>query len=129
MPLSAAPSWNTLKNKPTTVAGFGITDMSTQNVATAQNGIATGSNLSANLAGSSRSLGSTYTNTKGKPIVVYVGGTNATNGNTQIILNGSVVGIINGYGGSNGGSFVVPVGATYALSSGAMGLQYWFEYS
>lgn len=36
MPVSQPPpSWASIKSKPTTVAGFGITDMATQNVANA----------------------------------------------------------------------------------------------
>lgn len=36
MPISAPPpSWTSIKNKPTTVGGFGITDMASQNVASA----------------------------------------------------------------------------------------------
>lgn len=38
MPISAPPpSWASIKNKPTTVAGFGITDMGSQSVASATN--------------------------------------------------------------------------------------------
>lgn len=38
MPISAPPpSWASIKNKPTTVAGFGITDMGSQTVANATN--------------------------------------------------------------------------------------------
>lgn len=38
MPLSPPPpSWSNLRNKPTTVAGFGITDMASQTVANATN--------------------------------------------------------------------------------------------
>lgn len=67
MPLTTAPDWNTLQNKPTTVAGFGISDF-TANAITAQasltvggigtyftaiglNGVAT--NVAATIAGSS----------------------------------------------------------------------------
>lgn len=38
MPISAPPpSWANIKNKPTTVSGFGITDMASQSVANATN--------------------------------------------------------------------------------------------
>lgn len=38
MPISAPPpSWASIKSKPTTVAGFGITDMASQSVASATN--------------------------------------------------------------------------------------------
>lgn len=38
MPISAPPpSWASIKNKPTTVGGFGITDMASQSVASAVN--------------------------------------------------------------------------------------------
>jgi hypothetical protein len=38
MPLTPPPpSWATIKNKPTTVSGFGITDMAAQSVASAVN--------------------------------------------------------------------------------------------
>ena len=37
MPLTVSPSWNTLRNKPTTVAGFGISDLAA-NAVTSING-------------------------------------------------------------------------------------------
>ncbi len=48
MPISAPPpSWASIKNKPTTVAGFGITDMGSQTVANATN--ATNATTAANV--------------------------------------------------------------------------------
>jgi hypothetical protein len=85
--------------------------------------------MSANLAGTSRVLGGTYTNSSGRPMVVYVGGANAVNSFTTVTIDGNDVMYINGYGTDNGASFIVPNSSTYKLSTGSMTLSKWYEFA
>jgi len=87
------------------------------------------STLTSNLAGTTRVLGTTYTNSTAKPRVVYVSGSNINNTFSSVSINGTAVMYINGYGTTHGCSFIVPPAATYSVSSGAMNLTLWFEYS
>lgn len=103
------------------------------NATTAAN--ATGSignmgSLSSNLAGTTRFLGATYTNSSGRPRVVYIGGYVAsTYTTTEVLLNGVTVSNIFGYGNTTGTCFIVPNGVTYSLSNSGMTLYTWFEFS
>lgn len=92
--------------------------------------ISNSSTLSANLfSTSARVLGTTYTNSSGRPRVVYVSGGNANNTFSSVYINGVIVMQVNGYGSTHGCSFIVPNGATYSVSSGAMTLTHWYEFS
>lgn len=64
---------------------------------------------------SSRAFGTTYTNSTGKPIVVYFSGSHNTNNSGTVVLNGSTLLNINGYGTNSSVSFIVPNGATYSI--------------
>jgi len=65
-------------------------------------------------------LGTTYTNSSGKPISVSVYADVGASGFFQFYVNGTIVGIScqNGTGGPayNGGNFTVPAGATYGAT-------------
>lgn len=109
MGLSAPPaSWGTVLNKPTTMAGYGITD-SFGVGQTWQNVI------------SSRSLNVTYTNSTGRPIVVTTSCGDVAGQVTNIIVNGLLVARSGQYGGQGNGSHsattIVPNGSTYRFES------------
>lgn len=79
----------------------------------------------------SRALGSTYTNSTGKPIVIYVFGTTtaSTSAFLSIIING--VNTVLTQQPSNasgvGVSAVIPTGATYQVGSSSVTLNNWYE--
>ena len=75
--------------------------------------------------GASRAFGTTYYNTTGRPIFVYVSLTN-NNSIANIVINGAAVGIINCYGANTGGGFVVPPGSSYSVTYAGT-LNTWFE--
>ena len=79
----------------------------------------------------SRALNTTYTNSTGNPIIVYVSLAVVSNANNNyFVINGSVVGYINQYnngGYVGGGNIVVPAGATYSFASTGQTLQKWSE--
>jgi hypothetical protein len=80
----------------------------------------------------SRALGTTYTNSTGKPIFVYIVVALSSNGNSELTLNGVA---FDGPISSAGGvvytpcTFIVPDGNTYRLSlrSGAVSVTAWGE--
>jgi hypothetical protein len=80
----------------------------------------------------SRSLGTTYTNSTGKPIFVYIVVSLSGNGDTVLTLNGVT---LDGPASSAGGtvytpcSFIVPNGNTYNLTAtgGTVGVTAWGE--
>lgn len=77
----------------------------------------------------SRALGTTYTNTTGRPIMVYVGSTSATTSSSFLTVSGIQLPISQGQVG--GGVFkevsiaIVPPGATYSATASA--LEKWVE--
>lgn len=72
----------------------------------------------------SRTSGTNYTNTTGRPIFVLVG-TNNTNGTTIVIAGSTVVALpTSPSNGSHG--FVVPAGATYSVTASS-GISVWSE--
>jgi len=79
----------------------------------------------------SRAFSTTYTNSTSKPIVVYfTTNTSATDRGFNININGVFTLSFSGYSVSNpaGGSFLVPIGATYAINpSGGNTLNKWSE--
>ena len=74
----------------------------------------------------SRVAGTTYTNSTGKPIIVYISRNNTSNASWQFIINGVYIGHVNGYGTISGGSIVVPHGATYSVNV-SHAIVLWFE--
>jgi hypothetical protein len=80
----------------------------------------------------SRALGTTYTNSTGKPIFVYIVVQLSSNGDTNLTLNGVA---LDGPASSAGGSvftpcsFIVPDGNTYNLSvfGGSVSVTAWSE--
>jgi hypothetical protein len=79
--------------------------------------------LSGNLLGSTRLPGTTYTNSTGRPLVVYILGFGAT-GTVNIYINS--IHILNLY--SRGGCFIVPIGATYSAVEYESTIASWYEY-
>lgn len=81
----------------------------------------------------SRSLGTTYTNSTGKPIVVLIATTLGGNEMASIFANISGVSMTIGRDGSAGtfggvGNIIVPIGATYSITiGGPVGLSTWHE--
>lgn len=80
----------------------------------------------------SRSLGTTYTNSTGKPIFVYIVVQLTSNGDTMLTLNGIALdGPTSSAGGGVWGtcSFIVPDGNTYNLSvtGGSVSVTAWAE--
>lgn len=77
----------------------------------------------------SRAHGTTYTNTTGRPIYVYIYNGISTNNSFTITVNGVSWG---GYYFSNGNcgtpTFIVPAGGTYSVSTGAsLTIANWME--
>jgi len=72
----------------------------------------------------SRVIGTIYTNSTGKPFMLNVAANTATN--AQLLIAGVVVSYYNSGGIWNGGG-MVPVGATYQLTSGAATITTWTE--
>jgi len=78
----------------------------------------------------SRVSGTTYTNSTGKPIQIYVTSNALTPAQINIIVSGLTLSVIsnNGNGTSVSGSAIVPNGATYSvIISGGGTLGYWYE--
>ena len=77
---------------------------------------------------SGRSLGTTYTNSTGKPIAIYISRNNTGNNTYQILINGTAIGYVNCYGTNSGAEVIVPSGSTYSATVGGAGsLITWFE--
>lgn len=92
--------------------------------------ISNSGSLSGNLAGSTRAFDTTYTNSSGRPLVVYVGLGNTNNSWSEVYLNGALVMYINHYGTNSGACFIVPNSFTYQVYNyGVGGLSYWYEFS
>jgi len=72
----------------------------------------------------SRVVGTIYTNSTGKPFMLNVATNTATN--AQLLIAGVVVAYYSSGGIWNGGG-MVPVGATYQLTSGASTITTWTE--
>ena len=68
----------------------------------------------------SRALGTTYTNSRGYPIMISMYGSGAGSSSTQIYVNGTLVyqnnAQWNGAGAIPGGCLIIPDGATYSAS-------------
>lgn len=112
-------------------AGSGISVNSSTGAVTVTNtaqGFLFGS-FGSNLLGGSRvANGTTYTNSTGRPLGVYVGGTNIpSNGRINVSINGSTL-YLNGYGSNLGGFWLVPTGGTYSFSNSGATIQTWYEY-
>ena len=80
----------------------------------------------------SRAIGTTYTNSTGKPIMVAVSYTNSAGNSVQgLIINGATVyaGGVQVTGTASGFALIVPNGATYVTTSntGTMTLVSWAE--
>ena len=77
---------------------------------------------------SSRASGVTYTNSTGKPIAVSITLTDQGGSNYLVYVNGVVVINIWDYGssGAEDSFFIVPTGASYAISTGNI-IQLWSE--
>lgn len=75
----------------------------------------------------SRTSGTTYTNSTGRPIFVFVG-LNATSGGQgySIVINGVTIGSGSVYSNSITASFIVPPSATYQVNFGGS-FGYWSE--
>jgi hypothetical protein len=103
-------SWSGLTGKPTTIAGYGITDA-----------IGVGQSWQS----VTRTIGVTYTNTTGKPIVVsaYLGITFITNAYAYIYTGGVTVNLCSFITGGNSAwatiSAIIPAGTTYSVSTNA----------
>jgi hypothetical protein len=81
-----------------------------------------------NLNGSSRGSGGTYTNSTGRPLGVYISGSNApSNGRINVNIGGQTF-YMNGYGSNPGCFWIVPTGATYSFTNAGASVQYWNEY-
>ena len=76
----------------------------------------------------SRAGGVTYTNSTGKPICIFIQGSNQpSNGNSTIYVNGNAIGGLNNYGTSGGSSFIVQNTATYSITFSGSSLLRWSE--
>ena len=106
--------------------GLTFNNGSTQDVG----GVGTGAQVWQIVTGS-RAIGTTYTNTSGKPISVIVGVTlTNTSTFTTLIVSGVVTSITQGY--SSGSytyelSAIVPNGASYLVTGGSPTLYSWAE--
>ena len=75
----------------------------------------------------SRAKGTVYTNSTGKPIMVFITMQNTSNSTSTIQIDGGVTrGQFNNYGSYGGGTFIVPNGATYSYN-GPPNLNQWSE--
>lgn len=111
MPITAPPpDWSKIKNKPTTISGYGITDSTASQFGISQGYV--------NMTGS-RNLSTNYTNSTNKPRFVMIK-LNAVN-NIQATVDGEL--LPNGYGWT---CFVVPPGKVYSAASGS-GVERWEE--
>jgi hypothetical protein len=81
-----------------------------------------------NVAGS-RVFGTTYYNTTGRPIQVFVTTNSGSASSISIItINGAVVGdVVAGSTAHGSGVFIVPPGGSYSVSAGTSSISYWSE--
>lgn len=93
-------------------------------------GLGDGQTAGANLYSGSRVYGTTYTNSTGKPIYVYISTSNYAGVTFTITVAGQAQTVANtGVASSCWMSFVVPNGATYVVSAsgGTPTFNYWYE--
>jgi hypothetical protein len=110
-------SWSNVLNKPTTVSGFGITDVF-------------GAGQSWTNVTATRANNTYYTNSTGKPISVMVSSNLATNVRMQTFIGGTQVadnGISTAYGGMGYTSFIVPNGVAYKINMVHGLIVHWWE--
>ncbi len=113
----------TINGTKTFVNGVRFNDGTTQSTASSP-GIGTGQSWQS----VSRANATTYTNSTGRTIAVFVVINNApSNGITQLFVNGSFMGQLNNYGSVGGGMFLVPPGATYSINTSGSSLSSWYE--
>lgn len=116
MPVNKASiDWTKVKNKPSTLSGFGITDA-----------LANGQTWQ-NVTGS-RALSTTYYNTTGKPILVAINTGPATAPSITFTVNGTALptfGFGSGIIANSAASVLVPAGQSYSVA--ATGLGSWYE--
>jgi hypothetical protein len=93
-------------------------------------GIGIGGEVWTNLT-SSRALGTTYTNTRGYPIMISVNGTPSGTSGISVVINGSGVYFNmaqwNGPGAYPAAAIIIPNGATYSVTMVSSGLSTWWE--
>jgi hypothetical protein len=93
-------------------------------------GIGIGGEVWTNLTGS-RALGTTYTNTRGYPIMISVNGTGSGSSGISIVINGNGVYFHqaqwNGPGAFPAAAIIIPDGATYSVTMSTSGLSTWWE--
>ena len=75
----------------------------------------------------SRALGTTYTNSTGKPIMVFVTKTNTGNSAWPFYVNSVYIMYVNAYGTNNSTGVIIPNGATYMADTIAGTLLKWVE--
>lgn len=75
----------------------------------------------------SRAFGGTYSNTTGKPIVVFFAGTHNTNNTGAVYINGVFQMQVNGYGAYPTGTFIVANGSTYSVVMPGESVTSWKE--
>jgi hypothetical protein len=80
---------------------------------------------------SSRALGTTYTNTRGYPIMISVNGTASGTSGIYIYVNGNIIYFNmaqwNGPGAYPAAAIIIPNGATYSVTMVSSGLSTWWE--
>jgi hypothetical protein len=78
----------------------------------------------------SRALSQPYTNSTGKPIVLYIYGAVGTGGGLNEYLNGNLVGSSGNAGTGNAAvfiSYIVPNGMTYEITASSSSITSWYE--
>ncbi len=119
MPITQPIDFNAMVNKPTTLAGYGITDASQLSVGQ------TWQNVTA-----SRALGTTYTNSTGRPILVAVRGISPAGSTSGVHLVVSGVSIPYSSAVSSNPTLtvaIVPNGETYSCNANGCTLGAWAE--
>jgi hypothetical protein len=76
--------------------------------------------------GVTRISGTTYTNTTGKPIAVYIN-VSISAGAYSFVVDGNVVSTNNASGGSFQINWIIPNGSTYAMTFSTVGTTRWYE--
>jgi hypothetical protein len=76
--------------------------------------------------GTNRISGTTYTNTTGKPIAVYIN-VSISAGAYSFVVDGNVVSTNNAAGGSFQINWIIPNGSTYAMTFTTVGTTRWYE--
>lgn len=99
------------------------------NFDSAAKSIGEGGSVTTNLFGVTRANNTTYNNTTGRPLVIYVRASNSPgNGTIEVFINGVNVMNINMYGSAGGGCVIVPIGATYRFNQSNSTILEWYEY-